>query len=272
MPSPFPGMDPYLERPDLWQGFHNAFITYLRDTLQAGLPAGYVATLEVRVYLEHALEGPVGGAAQRVPDVEVLRERSPGGAAVLAPPEPLAAERGFWVPDPFLERREAFITVRALDTEELVTTLELLSPSNKRPGPGRASYRARQESLLAGYVNLVEVDLLRGGEATVAAPAEGLARLPAHDYRYCVYRRHRPGGYQVIPFGLREPLSPLPVPLGAEDPEGVVDLQAVLGETYARGRFDWLLRRREMPEPALSPEDAAWARERLAAAAGETNA
>jgi hypothetical protein len=28
MPSPFPGMDPYLESPELWRGFHARLITY----------------------------------------------------------------------------------------------------------------------------------------------------------------------------------------------------------------------------------------------------
>ena len=33
MPTPFPGMDPYLERPNLWSNVHNSLITAIRDVL-----------------------------------------------------------------------------------------------------------------------------------------------------------------------------------------------------------------------------------------------
>ena len=45
MPSPFPGIDPYLESPEIFPDFHDSFITYLRETLQASLPAPYFAAL-----------------------------------------------------------------------------------------------------------------------------------------------------------------------------------------------------------------------------------
>jgi Protein of unknown function (DUF4058) len=38
MPSPFPGMDPFLENPGIFSDFHDSFITYLRENLQANLP------------------------------------------------------------------------------------------------------------------------------------------------------------------------------------------------------------------------------------------
>ena len=34
MPSPFPGMNPYLEHPDTWEDFHTRFITHAADTLR----------------------------------------------------------------------------------------------------------------------------------------------------------------------------------------------------------------------------------------------
>src|SRR5207302_4244819 len=45
MPSPFPGMDPYLENTDFWEGFHNGFMHYVQEDLQPRLPENYVATL-----------------------------------------------------------------------------------------------------------------------------------------------------------------------------------------------------------------------------------
>ncbi len=38
MPSPFPGMDPYLEDPAFWEDFHDRFVTYWSDVLNGSLP------------------------------------------------------------------------------------------------------------------------------------------------------------------------------------------------------------------------------------------
>ena len=54
MPSPFPGMDPGLESPDIFPDFHDSFITYLREGLQALLPTQYFAALGRRVWTELA--------------------------------------------------------------------------------------------------------------------------------------------------------------------------------------------------------------------------
>jgi Protein of unknown function (DUF4058) len=48
----FPGMDPYLENPQIWPGLHASLIVYLRDQLQPRLQPRYVAVIGERVYLE----------------------------------------------------------------------------------------------------------------------------------------------------------------------------------------------------------------------------
>ena len=70
MPSPFPGMDPYLENPEIFPDFHDSFTTYLREALQSRLPAPYFAVLGRRVWIA-ASKRSVG------PDVHVLRPREP---------------------------------------------------------------------------------------------------------------------------------------------------------------------------------------------------
>lgn len=75
MPSPFPGMDPYLEEPILWPGLHQRLITHIGDTLNALMPPRYVADIGERLYVvqpEHSV----------YPDVVVLQHPSPP-----APPE-----------------------------------------------------------------------------------------------------------------------------------------------------------------------------------------
>src|SRR5581483_7142241 len=88
MPSPFPGMDPFLEHPAFFPGVHDSFLTYLREALQGTLPAPYFAEINERLWVDTS-DRPIG------PDVDVLRggPANPGSAntgnvavAVLAPP------------------------------------------------------------------------------------------------------------------------------------------------------------------------------------------
>src|SRR4051794_24142402 len=71
MPSPFPGMDPYLEAQEDWRGFHTRFITYCSDALSDCLPEEYVARIEERFYLVEAHEER---GKQYLPDVAITKE------------------------------------------------------------------------------------------------------------------------------------------------------------------------------------------------------
>jgi hypothetical protein len=64
------------------------------------------------------------------------------------------------------EHRERFIEIYQVGrTQRLVTSIEVLSPSNKRPGtPGWDLYQRKRQSLVLSGVNLVEIDLVRSGE------------------------------------------------------------------------------------------------------------
>src|SRR5438552_280384 len=68
MHCPFPGMDPYLERPEIWPDFHDSLITYLKETLQPMLRPRYAAMSEHRLYVIES-EHPIR------PDVSVVRSR-----------------------------------------------------------------------------------------------------------------------------------------------------------------------------------------------------
>ena len=51
MESPFPGMDPYLEDPAIWRGFHHGLAEEIRARLNMSLEPKYYAD----AYLTHSL-------------------------------------------------------------------------------------------------------------------------------------------------------------------------------------------------------------------------
>ncbi len=160
MPSPFPGMDPYLEKPSLWPDFHQRFITYISEQLQAQIRPKYNARIEERV---HLIQPP----HNYYPDISIirhpLRERPATVTTAVAADEPYlnkALESEF---------REPYIEIVYLPTGDVVTTIELLSPINKT-GDGQQRYRQKQQQILNTETSLVEIDLLRAGLHTVAVP------------------------------------------------------------------------------------------------------
>ena len=162
--SPFPGMDPYLEDPAFWQDFHQSFITYCRDYLLDRLPAAYDARANERIRL---VELPPEADRDPLPDVAVLRHRwgvpaTPGAAATgggVATLEPVS------VPMPVsAEVKDAWIEILHRPERELVTVIELLSPSNKA-GAGYGEYLAKRRAVLEQHANLVEIDPVKGGPA-----------------------------------------------------------------------------------------------------------
>lgn len=261
MPSPFPGMDPWLEHPALWPGVHHAFVTYSRDQLQPRVGPRYYVDLEVRVYVE----SEEGGSSRHVaPDtfvVEVPR-RATGHAAVAA----IDADPATVVLlQDALEVREGFIEIRSLQGDRVVTVIELLSWANKRKGSGREKYLPKQAEVLASDVNLVEIDLLRGGEHTVGLPEALVREVP---FRVVVSRASDRRRRWIHRIGLWDRLPRVAIPLLAPDPDVVLDLGAVLALVYEGGAYERRIDYARDPEPPLGTEDAARAREVLARARG----
>jgi len=137
MPSPLPGMDPFLESQGFWQDFHTSLLTYCREVVNALLPVHYVALIEERISLVDLTgEARLGFR----PDVSIVREervtatpREQGSVATLEPVAvPLARKDLDEVP-------ERWIEIKRLPDLALVTVIELLSPTNKS-GLGRGQY------------------------------------------------------------------------------------------------------------------------------------
>ncbi|MCX7925654.1 MAG: DUF4058 family protein, partial [Fimbriimonadales bacterium] len=133
-----------------------------------------------------------------------------------------------------VEHRERFIEIYTRADRQLVTVIELLSPSNKRPNSaGRREYLEKRRQLFQARVNLVEIDLVLQGERMPTNEP-----LPEADYYALVARRYRLPVVEIYPWKLGEPMPTIPVPLLREDPDALLNLQEVYEQVYARARYD----------------------------------
>lgn len=252
MPSPFPGMDPFLELQE-WEDFHYRFNAVISDTLSPRLAPRYLVRAERRVYVESPGEGD---PLFRRPDVSVLwTGEMTGATAVAAEPdtslEPLEGE--LLMPE---ERRETYLLIRLQATMEVVTVLETLSPANKRAGgDGRRAYLKKRQEVIQSDTHLVELDLLRGGERLPMRRA-----LPKGDYYAIVSRSQRRPRVSIYAWTIRDRLPTIRVPLKAGDPDVPLDLQAVFTTVYDRARYDLSVSYRVGLEPPLGNDDAEWVR------------
>lgn len=273
MPSPFPGMDPFIEG-QAWAEFHTDFVVALREALMPQLVPRYVARIEQRVIVEPTAASPTSEERFIVPDVFIVEELPAPSAATIATALTAVAEAVQVVPEltgrvqevhlaevPDEEVRERFVEIRVRETGELVAVIEVLSPANKRKGSvGRTLYLRKRRELLYSRVHLVELDLLRGGERMPMVAA------PPTDYVALVSRWEWRPKAVAIGWTLRDALPPLPVPLKGRDEWVKVDLQQVFSTVYDRGGYRYLLDYRRPVEPPLSDTDKAWVEATLAKA------
>jgi hypothetical protein len=258
MPSPFPGMDPYLEDPLLWPSVHHLLISHIGMTLNQLLPPGYVAAFGERVFV-------AGPDRDIYPDV-LLKEATETGAgdslshggtatAVADPPWVIAVMDD--------EVVESFVEIRALaEHQRVVTTIEVLSPRNKAAGSeGRQLYRQKQREILASDTHLIEIDLLRSGQHTVAAPRDPLLRRGPYHYLVSLSRGNRRHQCEVWGILLSSPLPRVRVPLAGSDPDVILDLQTVWRQVYEAGAFARVLDYTLPPRVPFSAADAELAEE-----------
>ena len=257
MPSPFPGMDPFIE-PHRWEGFHTHFLVELARRLVPRVRPRYVVETEERLYVEQSGESigtvrvDVGiDQARRWPLPDDIESTSETAAPFLTPVVCLL---------PFDEElRETFLTVRDAATREVVTVIEMLSASNKRPGSdGRAQYLRKRKSVLQSRAHLVELDLLRGGQRLPMRTP-----LPEGEFFAIVSRSPRRPAAEVFAWTIRQPLPSIPIPLAGSDPDVTLDLQGVLDATYDGLGYDYALDYSQPVVPPLRDADLAWARQVL---------
>ncbi|MEM7134412.1 MAG: DUF4058 family protein [Chloroflexota bacterium] len=262
----FPGMDPYLEAPNIWRGFHHRIADEIADTLNPKIGPKYYADIEVTTTFE---EVSIGKSKTVVPDVAVLAPTSdptpalPATAVAVA--EPAKIDEPIRRAVNTVPTKLRAVRVYVTETDELITSIEILSPYNKRE-PGLAEYRRKRSSILASNVHLVEIDLLRGGQR-VGSETQG-PPLDDVDYILLVNRGNdvNPGVFSDIwPGVINKPLPILPIPLEAPDPDVPLDLNMILRAVYTRAaysrRIDYT---QPVPAPKLRPEMGKWVEEHLA--------
>jgi hypothetical protein len=246
-------MNPYLEQDHVWHDFHERFCPAVAECLTPQVRPHFVARIDEHVYI-HEMPNEPRRLAGRA-DVSLARtpvaEGSPTASAVLEPPAHVQL--------PAIDvERHSFIEIRDRLDRQLVAVIELLSPTNKRPGPDREQYLAKRGQLLASGAHFVEIDLLRGG------PRLPLEDLPECDYYVLVSRAEERPRAGLWPIRLRERLPVIPIPLRAPHPDAQLDLQALLHRIYdAAGYEDDIYA--GTPQPHLSPDDATWAGQFIAA-------
>lgn len=245
MKSPFPGMDPYLETD--WRDVHTSLMTYIRDQIQDQLPDDLVARIEGSVAVDYE-----DNSRRIAPDVRVVENYEDAAlgyqTASVAVAEPLLVLE---VANQ-IARHVQILEVSSGD--RVVTAIEVLSPTNKRTNAGREDYRIKQQDYFDASVNLVEIDLLRGGEYVLAAALKKIPRSKRRLYMMSVQTRMTT---KLFGATLREPLPTIPIPLRPTDRDVALNIQQLIDLVYERGRYAKLSYQLD-PELPFSAEDATW--------------
>ncbi len=257
MPSPFPGMDPYLEGPAFWSDFHATFINYWREAVSAALPPQYDARIDERFGL---ITAPGEPGPWFKPDVAITQlshvPETHAAAVAAATLQPVVVP--LYIEE---EDRETYIKILHRPQDKLVAVLELLSPSNKEQ-PDRTAYLVRRNGLLHRDVHVVDLDLLHHGQRIPLGAA-----YPAGDYFALVADATRRPDCEVYPWTTRQPLPAIDIPLRPPDPPIRIRLGEVFAVAYDRGRYGRVIDYSKPPPIALPAEDLGWIRERIEASA-----
>lgn len=253
MPSRFPGMDPYLENPELWPDVHHELIGQIRTALTPALRPRYMARIEQRIYIADEDET---SRTVRIPDVRIEKTAKRKNGKETSPIETVAVAEPLTIPILLDEEiKEARIEIRQCESNSLVAVIEVLSPANKiRGSRGRESFMEKRQEILSSDVHWIEIDLLRAGEPSMAR-----LKQPACNYRIVVSRGEDRRHGQFWPVSVRQALPVIGVPLRGKDADVPLDLGAILQAGYDNAAYDVSIDYRHEPVPPLSRADAAWA-------------
>lgn len=251
MPSPFLGMDPYLENPGLWPEVHSRLIVAISDSLAPFLHPKYYAAIEKRIYLDT----PEDSISIGIPDVSVAikskyasnLEPSARFTATLSQPEIVTLP----LPEEITER---YLEIRDTETAAVITAIEILSPKNKRVGEGRAAYLKKRQQVLSTRTHFIEIDLLRS-----QTPMPVVGSQSQTDYRILVSRSSIRPKAELYGFNLQDSIPTFAVPLKPDDIEPVLELKTILDSIYDRAGYGFRVDYQSPAKPALSPQDQQWA-------------
>lgn len=251
MPSPFPGMDPYLEKPGIWKQVHTNLIVDIQRHLAPLVRPKYQVAIEQRNFLSLASDEsrPLVGE----PDVLIVAPTGRPTAELTRTSMAPIANGSYTVALPEPERViERYLEVRDVESGEVITVIEILSPSNKLED--RKRYERKRQRVLASMTNLVEIDLLRIGK-----PMPMRGNFPQTHYRIVVSRTLQRPNAQVFPCTLRQPIPDVPIPLRPGEAEPHVPLNQLLHTLYDSAGYDLFINYHQPAVPPLDAEDAQWA-------------
>jgi hypothetical protein len=242
-------MDPYLEGAE-WNSVHTELSSEIARQLAPKLRPKYVVRTTRRFVTEMVAELAITGSSI-YPDVSVVNTVDQGasllrGAMAVSAPLELATVIPAQIP---------LVTVEIQDVtyRQLVTAIEVLSPTNKR-GQGYQEYLDKRGRILRSTAHLIEIDLLHSGQRVPMQQP-----LPPAPYFVFVSRAERRPVIEVWPVQLTMPLPAISVPLQAEDPEVTLDLQLALTTIYDTLNYDLITDYTQPPQPPLVGDEAHWA-------------
>ncbi len=258
MPSPFPGMDPYLEHPDHWPECHSRLIVAIADTLVPQIRPKYEVAIEKRIYEINPANGE-SSLLVGIPDVAVNQQTrtganpSPKTSQTAIAPSP-SSSQPITVTVPLQEKiKQNYLEVRDVTTGRVITAIEILSPVNKRPGEGRSDYLRKRQAILNSTTHFIEIDLLRAFK-----PMPLVDNDIQSTYRILVSRSDTRPQASLFPFSLQDPLPTFPLPLEPGATEPLIELQNLLNQVYDRAGFDYRINYTLDPPDPLSPTDRTW--------------
>jgi hypothetical protein len=251
-------MDPFIEACHLWEDFHHDLISGIKNALAPLLPKRYVVRTGERAYVALTEANGVDEFRMQA-DVTVARRREgeqttgPAASALLEAPDD-ASTPITMIASVRTEFREGFVEIReAHGDRQVITSIEVLSPSNKRFGSeGWFEYNRKRRSCLSGMVNFVEIDLLRRGR-----------RMPMDDewpdspYYVLVGRREKMPRCNVWRVYSTRPVPEVPIPLAPPDADIPLSLQPLIDAIYARSQYAPDIDYRQPLTGPLSPAETA---------------
>ncbi len=256
MKSPFPGMDPYLEKH--WEDVHSRLIGYVADALQPQLPDDLIARIEEKVYVEDEKDREIRKPDVRVVDAPVSWQPSPGESSTAVLDAPVRLEP---VGDPIKHRS---VLIYDSSGKRIVTAIEILSPWNKARGREVRKYLAKRDKFVDSNTNLVEIDLVRAGNWRRMIGEYSVPEPLRSTYRVTITMPDDEGPLHYA-IWLHSKLPTIRVPLRPAEEPIKLNLQELIEKVYVMGRYN-RIDYSEPCEPPLKGADATWADAQLKAA------
>ena len=231
-------MDPFLEDAELWSEVHSRLIVAIADAIAPDLLPNYYVAIEKRTYLstpeDNLLIGMRDVSVLSQPTAEAQPEEQAATATLARADEPQL------VTVPMAEEvQERYLEIRETKTGQVVTAIELLSPTNKRAGEGREQYLRKRQQVLSSMTHLVKIDLIRGG---VPIPIQGVRGRT--DYRILISRAEQRPQAELYGFNVRDGMPVFAVPLEQDVAEPSLELKPLLDGVYERAGFGFRVAQR----------------------------